>query len=103
MQEGGVPTAHGLQNSASTGLESDYGKALTEAAKATAAQQNNAYLGAQDPYNRPAAGDQRAAEEWATHEAPNGKPFYHNLLTGITQWEKPPALEAQTHAQVCLL
>jgi hypothetical protein len=100
VQEGG-PTANGLQPS-STAPENDYGKALTEAAKATAAQGvNNAYhgsIGTQDPYR--AAGDVRAAEEWATHEAPNGKPFYHNLLTGTTQWEKPSALEAQNHAQV---
>jgi len=96
-------TANGLQTS-STAMESDYGKALSEAAKATASQcVNNAYhgsIGTQDPYR--AAGDVRVTEEWATHEAPNGKPFYHNLITGTTQWEKPPALEVQNHAQVLL-
>ena len=75
-------------------MEGDYGKSLQEAAKATTAQGlSNAYhasTGAQDPYRTTGA-----AEEWATHEAPNGKPFYHNLITGTTQWEKPAALETQ--------
>lgn len=81
----------------STAMESDYEK--SEAAKAISAQ--GAYqvsMGAQDPYR--ATGDVRGTEEWATHEAPNGKAFYHNLLTGATQWEKPAALETQNHAQV---
>ena len=89
MQEG-VPIANGA-------MESDYGKSLQEAAKATAAQGlSNPYhapTGAQDPYR--VSGDGRSTEEWATHQAPNGKPFYHNLITGTTQWEKPAALEAQ--------
>lgn len=103
VQEGG-PAANGLQPSSIT-LESDFGKSIAEAVKITAAQAvNNVYLGstgAQDPY-RTAGGVRHTAEEWATHEAPNGKPFYHNLLTGATQWEKPAALEIQNHSQVRL-
>lgn len=29
---------------------------------------------------------------WRGYRAPNGKPYYHNAATGVTQW-KPPAPE----------
>lgn len=49
-----------------------------------------------------ASGETRANEDWTVHEAPNGKAFYHNQTTGVTQWEKPAALiaaEAQHFSQ----
>ncbi|KAJ7570037.1 hypothetical protein O6H91_01G104300 [Diphasiastrum complanatum] len=49
--------------------------------------------------------EQKPTEIWNTHIAPNGKAFYHNPLTGITQWDRPATLEAsesqetaQTHS-----
>lgn len=80
--------------------ENDYGKSLAEAAKGNSGQNASIAYHAQvqDPSHKTTA-DAKAAE-WATHEAPNGKPFYHNLITGATQWEKPAALEVHNHAQV---
>jgi hypothetical protein len=81
--------------------ENDYGKSLAEAANGNSGQNSSSgyHAQVQDP-NHKATADAKAAEEWATHEAPNGKPFYHNLITGTTQWEKPAALETHNHAQV---
>ncbi|GBG78372.1 hypothetical protein CBR_g26401 [Chara braunii] len=41
------------------------------------------------PSTMPAAAP-TPAEEWVEHFAPDGRPFYHNPNTGVTQWEKPP-------------
>eukprot|EP00850_Spirogloea_muscicola_P016559 SM000135S27003 [mRNA] locus=s135:135917:139757:- [translate_table: standard] len=40
-----------------------------------------------------------SSRQWAEHLAPDGKPFYFNAATGITQWEKPPEMVAQQFAQ----
>jgi hypothetical protein len=92
-QEAG-PAANG--NHSTNASENDYGKSLVEAAKANLEQVYPAQ--AQDPSVK-ATADVKASEEWATHEAPNGKPFYYNLITGVTQWEKPAALESQNYPQ----
>lgn len=94
VQEAG-PAANG--NPSTNASENDYGKSLVEAAKANLEQVYPAQ--AQDPSVK-ATADAKASEEWATHEAPNGKPFYYNLITGVTQWEKPAALESQNYSQV---
>lgn len=102
-----IPTANGVQHSTNA-AETDYSKSLAEATKYTTGQDANsgyhATTGtqAQDPNLYRTSGDLQPAEEWATHEAPNGKPFYHNILTGATQWEKPASLETQHYAQVSL-
>lgn len=97
-QEAG-PAANGHVSTNSS--ENDYGKALAEAAKTNSGQNANVGYPAQvqDPSLK-ATADVKATEEWATHEAPNGKPFYHNLITGATQWEKPAALETHNYPQV---
>lgn len=98
VQEAG-PTSNG--HIATNSSENDYGKSLADASKSNLGQNANiGYHGqVQDPSHK-ATADGKATEEWATHEAPNGKPFYHNLITGLTQWEKPAALEAHNYAQV---
>lgn len=98
VQEAG-PVANGHLSSNST--ETGYGNSLAEAAKANSGQNANVSYPAQaqDPSHK-ATADGKASEEWATHEAPNGKPFYHNLITGTTQWEKPAALETHNYPQV---
>ncbi|KAG0581130.1 hypothetical protein KC19_4G227100 [Ceratodon purpureus] len=93
----GTEASYGIMHrqTGSTAILGEYEK--SEVAKAIAAQGVNNYqssIGAQDSYRSTGV-----TEEWATHEAPNGKPFYHNLLTGATQWEKPAALETQNLAQ----
>ncbi|KAJ7527838.1 hypothetical protein O6H91_16G073900 [Diphasiastrum complanatum] len=37
--------------------------------------------------------ERQLTEIWNTHVAPSGKAFYHNTLTGLTQWDRPAALE----------
>ena len=95
LQEVG-PASNGHVSTNSS--ENDYGKSLSEAAKGNAGQNANVgyHAQVQDP-NHKATADAKAAEEWATHQAPDGKPFYHNLITGATQWEKPAALEAHNY------
>eukprot|EP00246_Nothoceros_aenigmaticus_P011279 TRINITY_DN3008_c0_g2_i2.p1 TRINITY_DN3008_c0_g2~~TRINITY_DN3008_c0_g2_i2.p1 ORF type:complete len:463 (-),score=48.68 TRINITY_DN3008_c0_g2_i2:1224-2612(-) len=78
---------------------------MTDSAKYSV--QDNHYqsslLTSQDQFR--ASGESRATEDWTMHEAPNGKAFYHNQATGVTQWEKPVALiaaEAQQFNQTQL-
>lgn len=46
--------------------------------------------------------DTKVVGEWSVHMAPNGKSFYYNSLTGVTQWDKPTSMatfEAQSLTQ----
>ncbi len=30
--------------------------------------------------------------QWQVHHTAEGRPYYYNLSTGVTQWEPPPGL-----------
>eukprot|EP00250_Pteridium_aquilinum_P007861 c17494_g1_i1 orf=152-1639(+) len=39
--------------------------------------------------------DSAAGKDWSTHMAPNGQHFYYNVVTGVTQWEKPADIASE--------
>jgi hypothetical protein len=98
-----VPTGNNLQQGANPG-ESDLNKSHAEANKYMTVQDGNSTYHStngnlvQDAnlYRPP---DWKPAQEWEMHKAPDGKPFYHNQLTGATQWEKPTSLDSQHYVQ----
>lgn len=38
----------------------------------------------------PSNANPRAAGPWKEYFSPEGRPYYHNEMTGITTWERPP-------------
>lgn len=49
-------------------------------------------FGAGLPIGLPALG--LAIPQWQTYHTTAGMPYYHNAVTGVTQWECPPELQA---------
>ena len=65
-------------------------KAERKAAKEAARQSSASGGGGGDFLARTAE-----LQAWEAHTAPNGREYYHNNVTGVTQWKKPPGWGSQ--------
>ncbi|KAJ7555778.1 hypothetical protein O6H91_05G054800 [Diphasiastrum complanatum] len=90
-QEGASTLAeHRRTGEETTGLSNVKSQVIQEASYASphAVQSNVSLLATEN-----------SSEIWNAHIAPNGRTFYHNVVTGETQWEIPAKLSAASDAQ----